>query len=106
MLSNSTTKLFVVPTLGSTKVSTPDSSKNYAKSIRKNRNNTPALLSTDITPQNTKENTKQADIISTMVNKPSNLPSPLLRMTPIASQCSNSIITEAMIACDINSELP
>eukprot|EP00957_Ditylum_brightwellii_P120925 9222683-Ditylum_brightwellii.AAC.1 len=54
MPSNSSTKPFVMPTLESTKASTPDSSKNYAKSTNKNKNNTPALLSTVIAPQNDK----------------------------------------------------
>eukprot|EP00957_Ditylum_brightwellii_P002123 163676-Ditylum_brightwellii.AAC.1 len=104
MLSNSTKKPFVAPTPGSTKASTPDSSKNFAKSTSKNKNNTPALLRTVITPQNDKENTKQAEINSTTINKPLRLPSTLHRMIPIASQRSNLTTTGAMIASNINSE--
>eukprot|EP00957_Ditylum_brightwellii_P139805 10652833-Ditylum_brightwellii.AAC.2 len=106
MSSNSTKKLFVVPTPESTKVSTPDSSKNFAKSTNKNGNNTPALSCTVITPQNDKENTRQADINSTSINKPLNLPSESLHMTPIASQRSNSTTTGVMISCNTNSGLP
>eukprot|EP00957_Ditylum_brightwellii_P137648 10493086-Ditylum_brightwellii.AAC.1 len=105
MSSNSTEKPFVAPTPESTKASTPDSSKNFAKLTNKNRNNTPALLCTVITPQDDKENTKQADIKSTTINKPSNLPSELLRTTLVASQRSNLTTTGAMISCNINSEL-
>eukprot|EP00957_Ditylum_brightwellii_P175570 13367822-Ditylum_brightwellii.AAC.1 len=79
---------------------------NYAKSTNKNKNNTPALLRTAITPQNDKENTKHADIQSTTINNLSNLPSALLRTTPVASQHSNSATKGDMITCDINSELP
>eukprot|EP00957_Ditylum_brightwellii_P197999 15084968-Ditylum_brightwellii.AAC.1 len=61
MSSNSTTKPFVAPTPGSTKISDPDSSNNFAKSTNRNRNNTLALLSTVIKPQNGKENAKQTD---------------------------------------------
>eukprot|EP00957_Ditylum_brightwellii_P078390 5961131-Ditylum_brightwellii.AAC.1 len=106
MSSNSTKKPFVVPTPESTKASTPDSSMNYAKSTDKNKNNTPALLRTVITPQNGKENIKQADINSVPINKPSNLLSKSLHMTPIASQRLNSTTTGDMIICNINSELP
>eukprot|EP00957_Ditylum_brightwellii_P113727 8670947-Ditylum_brightwellii.AAC.1 len=77
-LSNSTKKPFVALTLESTKASTPDSSKNYTKSTNKNRSNTSVLSCTVIAPQNDKENTKQSDINSTTINKPSNLPSKLL----------------------------
>eukprot|EP00957_Ditylum_brightwellii_P000864 68616-Ditylum_brightwellii.AAC.1 len=84
---------------------TLDSSKNFAKSTGNNRNNTLALLSTVITPQNDRENTKQADINSTTINKPSNLSSVLLCRTSIAAQRSNLTTTGAMIARDINSEL-
>eukprot|EP00957_Ditylum_brightwellii_P167738 12769681-Ditylum_brightwellii.AAC.1 len=78
MSSNSIKKPFVAPTPESTKVSTPDSSMTYTKSTDKNKNNTSALLSNVITPQNDKENTKQADMNSTLINKPSNLPDALL----------------------------
>eukprot|EP00957_Ditylum_brightwellii_P146102 11124147-Ditylum_brightwellii.AAC.1 len=50
----------------------PDSSMNYAKLTNKNKNNTPSLFYTVITPQNDKENTKQTDINSTLIYKPSN----------------------------------
>eukprot|EP00957_Ditylum_brightwellii_P064143 4866711-Ditylum_brightwellii.AAC.1 len=66
---------------------------NYAKSTNKNKNNTPALLCPVITPQNDKENKKQADIDSTPINKPLNLPRELLHTTPVASQHSNSPTT-------------
>eukprot|EP00957_Ditylum_brightwellii_P036023 2729302-Ditylum_brightwellii.AAC.1 len=104
MLSSSTKKLFVALTLESTKASTPDSSKNYTKLTNKNGNNTPASLSTVIRTQNDKENTTQADINSTMINKPLNLPSALLHTKHVASQRSNSTTTGAMISCNINSE--
>ena len=106
MSSSSTSKPFVAPTPGSTKASTPDSSMHFAKSTDKNETKTPALLSTVITPQHDKDKTKQADIDSTPINKPSNLPSELLRTTPIASHRSNSLTKGDMITCDINSELP
>eukprot|EP00957_Ditylum_brightwellii_P089915 6847713-Ditylum_brightwellii.AAC.1 len=103
MLSNYTKKPFVAPTPGSTKASTPDFSTNVAKLTNKNKNNTPSLLSTVITPQNDKANTKQADINLIAINKPSSLPSTLLCMKPIASQCSIQTTTGAMIVSDINS---
>eukprot|EP00957_Ditylum_brightwellii_P032666 2476632-Ditylum_brightwellii.AAC.1 len=93
-------------TLGSTKAFTYNSSKNFAKSTSKSKNNKPALLSTVITPQTDKANAKQADINSTMINKPSSLPSAPHRMNPSASQCSNLTTTGAMIASNINAELP
>eukprot|EP00957_Ditylum_brightwellii_P037278 2821903-Ditylum_brightwellii.AAC.1 len=106
MSSNSTKKPFVELTPEFTKASTPDSSMNYGKSTGKNKNNTLALFSTVITPQNDKENAKQADIKSTPINKPSNLPSTSLRMTPVVPQCLNSTTTGDMNTIDINSELP
>eukprot|EP00957_Ditylum_brightwellii_P186037 14164187-Ditylum_brightwellii.AAC.1 len=105
MSPNSTKKLFVAPTLESTKASTPDSSKNCAKLTSKNKHNTPALLSTVITPQKDKANTKQADINSTTINTPSSLPSTLHRTNPIVSQHLNLTTTGAMIASNINTEL-
>eukprot|EP00957_Ditylum_brightwellii_P117140 8933822-Ditylum_brightwellii.AAC.1 len=106
MLSNSTKKLFVMPTLESTKATTPDCSKNFVNSTCKNKNNTPALISTIITPQNDKANSKQADINSNTINKPLSLPNASHRMKPIASQCSILTTTGAMIASSINSKLP
>eukprot|EP00957_Ditylum_brightwellii_P021044 1585578-Ditylum_brightwellii.AAC.1 len=106
MSSNSTTKPFVVPTPSSTKAPTPDSSMNFAKSTDKKDTKTPAMLSTIITPQNDNDKPKQADINSTLINTPSNLPSESLRTTPVASQCSNSLTKGDMITCYINSELP
>eukprot|EP00957_Ditylum_brightwellii_P090886 6920436-Ditylum_brightwellii.AAC.1 len=106
MLSNSSKKLFVALTPGSTKASTPDSSKNVAKFISKNKDITPALLSTVITSQNAKVNAKQADINSTTINAPLILPSASYHTNPIVSQCLNITTTGAMIASDINSELP
>ena len=64
------------------------------------------MLSTVITPQNDKDKPKQADIDSAPINTPSNLPSELLRTTPVASQRSNSLTKGDMITCDINSESP
>eukprot|EP00957_Ditylum_brightwellii_P007086 537739-Ditylum_brightwellii.AAC.1 len=106
MSSNSTKKPFVVLTPGSTKAFTPDSSKNFVKSTGKNKNNTPALLSTIIIPQNDRANTKQADINSTSINKPSILLSTLHCVNSIASQHSNQTTTGAIIASNIPSKLP
>eukprot|EP00957_Ditylum_brightwellii_P022764 1716806-Ditylum_brightwellii.AAC.1 len=87
------------------KTSTSDSSKIFAKSPADNKTKSPVLLSTVITPQNDKANTKQADTNSTTINTPLVLPSALHRTNPIALQRSNSTTTGAMIACNISSEL-
>eukprot|EP00957_Ditylum_brightwellii_P036821 2788605-Ditylum_brightwellii.AAC.1 len=106
MLSNTTKKPFVVPTTKSTKASTPDSSKNFAKSTAENKTKKPAILYTAITPQTDKANTNQADINTTTTNKPSSLPSALHCTNSIKSHHLNSTTAGAMIARSINSELP
>eukprot|EP00957_Ditylum_brightwellii_P127371 9712416-Ditylum_brightwellii.AAC.1 len=78
----------------------------YAKLTGTNKTNTPALLSTVITPQNEEEKTKQAYIQSTLIIKPLNLPSASQRMTPVTSQHLISRTKRDMTTSDINSELP
>eukprot|EP00957_Ditylum_brightwellii_P209681 15362777-Ditylum_brightwellii.AAC.1 len=88
----------------STKVSTPDSSKNCVKLTNENKTKTLTVMCTVITPQTDKANTNQADINNTTTNKPSSLPSALHRTNSIKSHCLNSATAGAMIANDINYE--